>query len=289
MDLVDFERIKKLAVIAMVSDDDLLDRLVFKGGNAIDLIYKISSRASIDIDFSMSAEFSAEELKSICDKVDRVLRTTFHPEGLRVFDVTFSEKPDTLDADQKTFWGGYKIGFKIIPEAIFSEKAKDLKYLQRSATVIGPNNLRRFEIEISKFEYCIGKQAKEIDGYRVYVYSPEMIVLEKIRAICQQIPDYRDIVKTHAPTARARDFFDIYILLEHFQIDLNNASIKDLLLKIFEAKRVPLSFLRKIEICKEFHRPDFRSVIDTVKSGVSLKDFDFYFDYVVSKFAVIEF
>jgi len=289
LDINILEKVKRLAIIAMVSDDELMDTLVLKGGNAIDLIYQVSGRASTDIDFSMSAEFSDEELKRISDKVERVLRTTFHPEGWRVFDVTFIEKPDMLDTKQKMFWGGYRIGFKIIPEAIYEEKSKDVEYLRRTATVTGPDNRRVFEIEISKFEYCTGKEAKEMDGYRVYVYSPEMIVLEKIRAICQQIPDYRDIVKTHTPTARARDFFDIYILLEHFRIDLNDTRVKDLLIKIFEAKKVPRHFLREIRDYREFHRPDFISVTNTVKSGVQLKDFDFYFDYVEAKFTALEF
>ena len=289
MDLVEFEKIKRLAVVAMVSDDGLLERLVLKGGNAIDLIYHLSSRASKDIDFSMSAEFSDEELKSIRGKVDRVLRSTFHPEGWQVFDVTFTEKPDLLDKHQQTFWGGYRIGFKITPESVYTVNSKDIEYLRRTATITGPHNQRVFEIDISKFEYCTGKQAKEIDGYRVYVYSPEMIVLEKIRAICQQIPDYRDIVKTHKPVARARDFFDIYILLEHFLINLNDARIKDLLKNIFEAKKVPLPFLERIKDHREFHRPDFISVANTVKSGVQLEDFDFYFDYVAAKIVAIEF
>ena len=32
---------------------------------------------------------------------------------------------------------------------------------------------------------------------------------------------------------------------------------------------------------REFHRPGFDAVADTVKSGVRLRDYDFYFDYVV--------
>ena len=50
-------QIKKLAVIAMFSDDELMGRLVLKGGNAIDLIYRLSSRASVDVDFSIENDF----------------------------------------------------------------------------------------------------------------------------------------------------------------------------------------------------------------------------------------
>ena len=51
------EKIKKLAVTAMFSDDDLMDQLVLKGGNAMALIHKLTSRESVDIDFSMSHDF----------------------------------------------------------------------------------------------------------------------------------------------------------------------------------------------------------------------------------------
>ena len=44
--------IKKTSVISIFSDDDLFDLFVLKGGNAMDLIHKVSSRASVDLDFS---------------------------------------------------------------------------------------------------------------------------------------------------------------------------------------------------------------------------------------------
>lgn len=51
MDLILLEKIKKLAIISIVSDDELMEKLVLKGGNAIDLIYQVSGRASIDLIF----------------------------------------------------------------------------------------------------------------------------------------------------------------------------------------------------------------------------------------------
>ncbi len=46
---------------------------------------------------------------------------------------------------------------------------------------------------------------------------------------------------------------------------------------IFDAKRVPLTFLNRLTEYREFHRPDFAAV----KAGVVLKEFDFYFDYIL--------
>lgn len=154
--------------------------------------------------------------------------------------------------------------------------------MRRSATIVGLNQKRTFKIDISKFEYCTEKSKSEINGYTVYVYTPEMLVLEKIRSICQQIPEYKEIVKSHSPVPRARDFFDIYLVFEAFHFDINSERIFTLLNHVFEAKRVPLSFMNKISDQREFHRMDFASVKDTIRSGVELKEFDFYFDYVVN-------
>lgn len=283
MNLELFEQIKKLAIIAMVSNDELMERLVLKGGNAIDLFYNSSSRASIDIDFSMSSEFTEEELTGIRGKVEEVLATTFRQAGYDVFDVKFTEKPENIDGARREFWGGYRIEFKVIPTEDSRKNIENLEFLRRNATVIGPGQKRVFEIEISKFEYCEGKVETEIDGYKLYIYTPEMIVLEKIRAICQQIPEYRRIVKTHDSVARSRDFFDIRVLSEHYSIDLNSKKNKTLLRAMFDIKRVPLSFLNKIKDHREFHRTDFDSVKNTVKSGVKLKEFDYYFNYVVTQ------
>jgi len=57
---------------------------------------------------------------------------------------------------------------------------------------------------------------------------------------------------------------------------------RELLKGMFDAKRVPLRLLTRIRDHREFHRPDFASVKDTVKPNVRLRDFDFYFDYVVT-------
>jgi predicted nucleotidyltransferase component of viral defense system len=64
MDLELLERLKKLTIIAMVSDDYLMEKLVLKGGNALDLFYGISPRASLDLDFSMPDDFKSNESNS---------------------------------------------------------------------------------------------------------------------------------------------------------------------------------------------------------------------------------
>jgi len=282
MDLVLLEKIKILSIIAMVSNDELMEQLVLKGGNAIDLIYQLSGRASIDIDFSIPNEFRKDLLQNIRLKVEESLISTFKPEGLVVIDVRLNERPAIVDEKYRDFWGGYRIEFKIISKDIYEGNSGNISSLRRRAVVIGPHNSTIFHIEISKFECCRYKNAMELEGFTVYVYTTEMMVIEKIRAICQQVPEYRDILKTHRPVARARDFFDIFTVLEIYPINFYDQRIKDIIQEVFDIKKVPLSYLKKVREQKEFHRPDFVSVKDTVKAGVQLRDFDFYFDYVVS-------
>ncbi len=123
----------------------------------------------------------------------------------------------------------------------------------------------------------------------MYVYTTEMIIIEKLRAICQQNPKYKEIVTTHTITPRFRDFFDINLLMEKYPIDITSTRIKELARIIFAAKKVPPYFIKEIGKQRDFHRTDYVSVKDTVKAGVVLKDFDFYFDYVTTKFGAIEF
>src|SRR5438552_10341700 len=90
------EDIKRLVVIAMFSDDILLDRLVLKGGNALDLIHRISTRASRDVDFSMQGEFAEENIVEVKRRIERSLKQTLGEAGFEVFDVRMEEVPEGL-------------------------------------------------------------------------------------------------------------------------------------------------------------------------------------------------
>jgi predicted nucleotidyltransferase component of viral defense system len=282
------EEVKKQVIIAMFSDDDLMERLVLKGGNAIDVVYKIASRASRDIDLSLRDDFKPEELELIRNKIERSLRDTFQAVGYEVFDINFTEKPKRLPNDKLPFWGGYHLKFKIIEAIKYKELMKNTMSLRKQATFVGPNRKQVFRVEISKCEYCEHKKEMDLEGYTIFVYTPAMLVVEKLRAICQQMPEYRKSVKSHPASARARDFFDIYIIIEKFDIKLASEENIELLKRIFAAKNVPLELIGRIGKYREYHRSDFPSVRDTVKPGVTLKNFDFYFEYVVKKCKALE-
>lgn len=182
----------------------------------------------------------------------------------------------------KGFWGGYDIFFKIIDRDGYEKFGQNLRDLRRNAANIGRHDSTKFNIQISKFEVCKPKDRYELDGYKIYAYSPQLVVCEKIRAICQQMPEYGEIVRNHG-SARARDFVDIYTVAEHFEIAFDDGSFRATIKDVFAAKRVPLSLIGKIAETRDFHQGDFAAVQATVKADVELKEFDFYFNWVVSK------
>jgi hypothetical protein len=274
------EKIKRLAVIAIVSDDYLMETLVLKGGNALDLIYQVSSRSSIDLDFSVENDFDQAQIDSIKNKLEQNLNRIFNGNGYDVFDISFSKTPNVATPIPK-FWGGYLLEFKVISRQKVDSLALDLDKMRRNAEIIGPNQKKTFRVEISKFEYCRGKRQEDIDGYAVYVYTPEMMALEKLRAICQQTTDYIQAIGKSHQDGRARDFFDIHIICEHFGIDLTTPANIQLLKDIFAAKKVSLELLGKIREYREFHRMDFVVVEQTIKPKIKLKPYDFYFDFVI--------
>jgi hypothetical protein len=103
-----------------------------------------------------------------------------------------------------------------------------------------------------------------------------MIVIEKLRAICQQMSEYP---QRRYSTARARDFYDIYSTVNAAHIDLSTAENLELVRHIFAAKSVPLFLLAKIEDYREFHRQDWASV--ELTAAGKLEDFDSYVDFVL--------
>ncbi len=275
------QKIKKLGIIAMFSDDALMDRLVLKGGNALDLIHQVSARASVNIDLSMDSDFTAGELSEVKKRMENALQATFRPEGLEVFDVRLDERPPKITADLVDFWGGYGIEFKLIESNRYKEFENDIEALRRNAIPLGQGT--KFSIEISKHEYTIGKAEVDFDGYSVFVYTPEMIACEKLRAICQQMNEYSSVVKRKRPgTARARDFIDIERVISACSIDLATEENRVLLASVFAAKRVKLWLLRNVAAYREFHRQNYNAVAAAIKPGVKLKEFDFYVDFVIS-------
>lgn len=271
------DKIKRTAIIAMFSDDELMDVFVLKGGSALDLVLQVNGRASIDIDLSIADELPFPQ-DEVLERIARNLGRAFEPMGYHVFDVTMEAVPPKLSPEFAGFWGGYQLHFKLIETDKVTRLKGDVVEMRRNAILIG--NKGRFKIDISKHEYTVGKAKAEIEGYTIYVYTPEMMVAEKLRSICQQTVTYTQIVHSHR-AQRSRDLVDIHGLIGHFHIDICAPENVELVRAMFDAKRVPLKLLGELEGEREFHRTDFASVVNTIRPDVHLEPYDYYFDFLV--------
>jgi predicted nucleotidyltransferase component of viral defense system len=273
----DYREIRRIAITAIFSDDVLFERVVLKGGNALSLVLGLSERTSLDLDFSIENDF--ENLDDIRARVQSALESRFSAAGFVIFDFKFGRKPSVSRAEQNPRWGGYIASFKITEKEKYETLKGNQEALRRDSLVIGPGSQRVFTIDLSKYEYVDGKLEMEFDDYTVYVYSPTMIALEKLRAICQQMPEY---TMQRSPSARARDFYDIHLIVSLTGMNLNSPENLALVRHIFAAKEVPLRLLGKIKDQREFHRPDWDSVRAS-SNNPDLAEFDDYFDFVVGR------
>lgn len=277
MDLAD---IRRIVITAMFSDDVLFNQLTLKGGNALNLVYALGSRSSVDVDLSLESDF--EDLGDTQQRIFRSLRNRFEEVALTVFDEKFSKRPPNPKAGAE-HWGGYQVDFKLMDSKTFETMRHDLDRTRREALVIGTGERRVFEIQISKNEYCKGKVQTNFQDYSIFVYTPEMIVIEKLRAICQQMPEYQ--LRGYR-TPRARDFYDIHSTIRAIGMDIGSVGNKELVRSIFAAKAVDLPLISKVPEYRDFHRQDWPSVELTV-SG-KLEAFDFYFDFVLDQTLLLE-
>jgi predicted nucleotidyltransferase component of viral defense system len=280
-------RIKRLTIAALLADDLLMGVLVLKGGNALGLAYDMTSRGSLDIDFSMEKDFSEKEKSRIKNQASYLLNDEFNKEGLHVIDVEFVDKPGKIHESVKDFWGGYKLSFKIVTDENFKKYRGDQQAMRVRSVSLTSGDDKAYTVDISKYEYIGKVRSQEIDGTVIQVYTPVMLALEKLRAICQQDKEYRQIIISMTQRARARDFYDIYNLYTTFKLDFASEENVEMVKNIFDAKRVPLHFVCRIPLEYDLHFNDWESVVQTIGRGEEVKDFRFYFDFVIDTFSFL--
>lgn len=274
----ELDLIKKTAVVAMFADDELMDLLVLKGGNAMDLVHQANARASIDLDFSTADDLDFEQT---LPKVQAALVGTFETQGYKAFDIKMTSRPGKMPDELAAFWGGYLVEFKLIKVARADALGHDLERMRREAIRLGEGP--KFTMDISRHEYTADKQEHQLLGYTIYVYSPQMIVCEKLRAICQQMPEYADVINRKGlGNQRARDFIDIEALVNKFEIDIGTDEAQGMVQQMFQLKNVPLSLIENIKTTRDFHALGYQEVRAAMKPGVKLEEFDYYFKYVVN-------
>jgi hypothetical protein len=266
--------------IAAIGSDPLLgQQLVLKGGNALNLVHELGSRSSLDIDYSLVRD--PEDLELFGERLFARLRERLSPHGLVVLDPSLQPKPRSSLIDPQ----GYVAEFKLVRHEDLATHAGDVNTLRKLAQPVDLSGMsgRKFRIEISRHEHCDGRETIEVDGVPCWVYTQPMIVAEKLRALCQQM----DGGGRRHPTARARDFYDIWAVVSASGLDLTRPEQIELLRATFSAKSVDLRLLALIREQREFHRVDWPSVAAAV-SGGTLRSFDYYFDFVVEQVRRLE-
>lgn len=268
------DTIKRLTIKALMHDEQLMYGLVLKGGNALQLVYEITDRASMDIDFSIEGDFSERDFQRISGILDVLLNEQFQTEKLVVFDIRFVERPKT---NKEKVWKGYNIEFKVTHEKDWYPD--DIEKSRREAIKIADQSTK-FSVDISSFEYISSAKKVDLDGTVLLVYTPEMIVIEKLRALCQSIPEYKAVIPSAKVKGRARDFYDIWNICSQYPIDFSLDENVVLLHEIFRAKKVPFEFLDLLPIYKDLQKENWNSVEDTLSA--TNEGFDFYFDYTLA-------
>src|SRR5688572_11705271 len=139
---MDYDDIRRVAITALFSDDKLFHKLVLKGGNALSLVYGITSRASLDLDFSLDTDF--DDIQDAQERMFRSLRDRFDSQGYVVFDERFEPKPRLKGVDEKPWWGGYELRFKLIDKKKHAALAQRPHKMRIDAAIVGPQQLRSF-------------------------------------------------------------------------------------------------------------------------------------------------
>lgn len=273
---LDLVEIRKRILTAVASDDLLMELLVLKGGNALELVHRIGERASLDLDFSMEGD--VEDTTDLNVRLERAVRDRLDAAGFVVFDWRFGPRPTTLPIGRDGRWGGYRAEFKLLPKELHRQLNGDLEAMRRRASEAGPDHQRVFMIDISKFEFCRGNMIADVDHFTCRVYTPSMIAAEKLRAICQQMPEYP---QRRNPAPRPRDYYDIHAIATHARVQLVDEL--DLVRNMFGAKDVACSLIRFIGRDRErsFHQQGWDAVVQAVRGEV--KPFDFYFDFLAAE------
>lgn len=265
--------IRRHTIVALFSDNYLSQNLVLKGGNALRIAHEVSTRASKDIDFSIISDF--KELADVSRRVEKTLQAHFSSLDFMVFDIKMNPRPKKVGSattGDLNDWGGYELQFKVLE----FEKGKDQSLEARRR--LASSGDRVVEIDISKSEYTGDYSIIYLDDFPIQVTTLEVIALEKMRALCQQLPGYG---KRKHPTARARDFYDVSNLLDR-GVSLLTPKSLNMLKEVFGMKSVSRDLL--LELPKretlEFHRSDWNAVISSLPPKPKPQEFEHYHSIV---------
>jgi len=232
-----------------------------------------NTRLSIDADFSIKDGFT-DAGNSVFKEMEHCFSYRFALLGFELIDFRANRRPKKSRKEFPYWWGGWACEFKLVDQK-YGKRTLETK--RRNALIPAGSNSPKIFIDLSEHEYCGKIRSKIVQGTKIRAYSREILVLEKLRAICQQHPDYQ--YRRHTKN-RARDFYDIHTLTT----DINDEFIHRCqyhLAKVFAAKDVPLCILEKLWKDESFV-DSFRRGFDQVRDTVNIQpyDFDIYLEHI---------
>lgn len=258
-------------LVAIFSKNIFSGHIFLKGGQALRLKENLKSRFSADIDFSSPTPIAEDDV--FFDEMKSALSLEFFRHGLCLFDFKHVRRPKRRPDNTPDFWSGWAVEFKLIED---SKRNLDPKARSVQAIIPKGANSPVIEIDISEYEYCGAVEKLKVQGTVINVYSRTLLLLEKIRAICQQHPDY----PLKGEGQRARDYYDVErlwskVLKDGHSDDFLNDCAQHLG-KVFAAKKVELVLLQKIfePDFAELQSADWASVQSTVSE--KLQPFEYY-------------
>jgi len=274
---------RRKILVAVAGCSTEWEKLALKGGNALALVHELGVRTTLDLDYSIEEDF--EDYSSFAKRLEAQLTEVFGRYGVVVFSFDFATRPRVIrDKDHK--WGGYLAKFKLIRSSDWEATGEDVEKADRLALRVAPGGQAStlFKVEISKHEYCGDLVEREIEGTTIPVYSLALIAVEKLRALCQQHPDYPHRSK---PAARPQDFVDLVTLIQEGAVNLGSGVNRDLLRAVFHAKDVDLILLPRIADCRTFHEDQWEATRSSLAAEAA-QDFAYYFDFVMREVSRLE-
>lgn len=262
--------------------ENIADKLALKGGGALWWL-NITNRQSEDIDISISEDHNLDESEFTI--LENNIKRVFKVAGYKVINYKVLDKPKNR-SNIPHFWGGYKVTFAIIAIERYNELLDEGKdNLGTYAIVLNEETQsKKIEIDMSLEEFIFNMEKDTVDGIKINIYTPLMIVYEKIRATCQQLPEYK--LTGSSSSARARDLYDIYTLFTmsrkgiEYREDVLNPDNFYILEEMFRIKEVDLELMTRFQTLKPRLEKDYSdSVLPSIEVNDEV-DFEFLFNYI---------
>lgn len=196
--MIKIDEVVEMTLVAIYSKDVLNENLYLKGGQALRIAQNMRSRFSGDADFSTKKGFNEND--PFFGHLRDSLYNEFLANDLYLFDFNYVRKPKIKKEGAPDFWGGWQVEFKLIEKEKMTQKLEDQR---RQALIPEGAESPKIKLDISEYEYCESIETVKVKSVKVKVYTRVLLVLEKIRAICQQHPEYQ---LKGISSNRARDY-----------------------------------------------------------------------------------